>query len=90
MIRIELGAPGRARVIGSLVGESIQLLLDVVSGGAAVLDLSEVERADERAVRVLAGLSRARCSLVACPRWLALWVERERFGAGGGAASELR
>ncbi len=80
MIRVELGAPGRARVIGSLTGESVRFLLDAVATGVVVLDLSEVEKVDEGAVRVLAGLSPERCALVSCPRWLGLWIERVRRG----------
>ena len=78
MIRIEWEATGRARVTGALVGEFVRLLRDEISGEAVVLDLSGVDRADESAVRLLAGLSPERCPLVSCPRWLALWVERMR------------
>jgi len=70
--------PGRARVVGSLTGDAIQILLDAVHGGMAVLDLSEVDHVDDAAVRVLAGLRRQGCTLLACPRWLALWLERAR------------
>ena len=80
MIRIDQAAPGRARVIGSLAGESLQLLRDAVSGGVVVLDLSEVEKVDEDALRLLAALSPERCTLVSCPRWLAMWIERTRRG----------
>ncbi len=78
MIRIEREAAGRARVTGSLVGESVRLLRDELSRADAVLDLSGVEKADEGAVRLLAGLSAESCPLASCPRWLALWVERVR------------
>jgi hypothetical protein len=33
-------------------------------------------------VRLLAGLSPERCTLVSCPAWLARWVERVRQGDG--------
>jgi hypothetical protein len=76
MISPEPGTPGRARVIGSLTGNAVQLLLDAVDGGVAVFDLSEVDQIDDSAVRVLAGLSPGRCTLLACPRWLELWLAR--------------
>jgi hypothetical protein len=78
VIRIEREAPGRARVTGALVGESVGLLRDELARADAVLDLSGVEKADEVAVRLLAGLPPERCPVVSCPRWLALWVERTR------------
>jgi hypothetical protein len=76
MISPQPGTPGRVRVIGSLTGDAVQVLLDAVDGGVAVLDLSEVDQVDDSALRVLAGLSRGRCTLLACPRWLELWVAR--------------
>ena len=39
MISREPDTPGRARVIGSLTGESISVHLDAVDGGVSVLDL---------------------------------------------------
>ena len=75
--------PGRARVIGSLTGDAVRVLLDAVDGGVVVLDLSEVNRADDSAVRVLAGLSPGRCTLLSCPRWLELWLAQ----VGGGRES---
>lgn len=76
MIRMQPEAPGRtARVIGSLTGEAVQVLLEAVDGGVTVLDLSEVDKADEAAVQVLAGLWPGRCSLLACPRWLQMWLD---------------
>ena len=81
MIRIEREATGRARVTGALVGDSVRLLQDELAS-ADVLDLSGVEKADERAVRLLAGLSPRRCPLASCPRWLALWMERVRRRRG--------
>ena len=82
MISPEPGMAGRARVIGSLTGDAVRFLLDAVDGGVVVLDLSEVNRADDSAVRVLAGLSR-RCTLLSCPRWLELWLAQ----VGGGRES---
>ncbi len=82
MIRLELSAPGRARVIGALSRESVSVLLDATAAGVGVFDLSEVDKADESAVRVLAGLSPEICALVSCPRWLDLWIERLRGAAG--------
>jgi hypothetical protein len=49
-----------------------------VDGGVAVLDLSEVHQVDDSAVQILARLSPKRCTFVACPRWLALWLESVR------------
>jgi len=76
------GAPGRAQVIGSLTGDSVQLLLDAVRGGVAELDLSEVNQVDHHALRVMAMLSPQRCTLLNCPRWLELWLARIRANGG--------
>ena len=78
MITQDSGALGRARVIGSLTGDAVQVLLDAVDGGIAVLDLAEVVQVDDSAVHVLARLGAERCTLVACPRWLELWLARVR------------
>jgi hypothetical protein len=78
MINREPGEPHRARVIGSLTGDAVQVLVDAVDGGVTALDLSEVDQVDDSAVRVLAGLSPGRCTLLACPRWLELWLARVR------------
>lgn len=78
MISRDPGAPRSARVIGSLTGASVQVLLDAVDGGAVLLDLSDVDRVDHDAVGVLAGLWPHRCTLLACPRWLELWLARAR------------
>jgi len=75
------GAPGRARVSGSLTSDGIRIVLDAIASGVAILDLSDVDRVDDCAVRALADLSLERCTLEACPRWLALWLERVRGGA---------
>jgi hypothetical protein len=71
------GCAGRARVIGSLTGDGIRILLDAVQSGVAVLDLSEVDQVDESGVRALAALRPDGCTLVSCPRWLELWMTRE-------------
>ena len=78
MIRIDISAPGRYRVIGSLRGGSVSLLREALVGGPIVCDLAQVDQADDDAVRLLAGLPAERCTLVACPKWLALWIERVR------------
>lgn len=78
MISREPDAPRRARVIGSLTGDSVRILLDAVDGGVAVLDLSGIDRVDHDAVGVLAALWPKRCRLIACPRWLELWLARVR------------
>jgi hypothetical protein len=82
MIRIERCPAERYRVIGSLQACFVSLLTETLSMGPIVLDLTEVDKADERAVRFLAGLPPERCALVACPRWLALWIERLRAETG--------
>jgi hypothetical protein len=83
IIAEEPGRPARARVIGALTGDAVQVLLAAVDRGVALLDLSQVDDVDEAAVRVLAGLLPRRCSLLACPRWLELWVGRVRWSSGG-------
>jgi hypothetical protein len=76
----EPGQPARARVIGALTGlEAVQVLLAAVDRGVALLDLSQVDDVDEAAVRALAGLLPRRCALLACPRWLELWLGRVRW-----------
>ena len=61
------GAPGRARVIGSLTGVSVQLLLDAVREGVVELDLSEVGQVDHHAVHLIAMLLPQRCALQNAP-----------------------
>ena len=78
MITEEPGAPERARVIGSLTGEALQILLDAVDSGVTVLDLSGVDQVDDSAVHLLARLWPERCTFVACPRWLELWLASVR------------
>jgi hypothetical protein len=51
MTRRDPDERGRARVIGSLTGDALQLLVDALQGGVAVLDLSEVDQVDHHAVR---------------------------------------
>jgi hypothetical protein len=82
MISPEPGAPERARVIGSLSGDSVRVLMEAVDGGVKVLDLSQVDQIDHHAVRVLARLLE-RCTLLSLPRWLELWVARVRRNGGG-------
>ena len=76
MIRQDPNAPGQARVIGSLTGDTLHILLDAVSSGVSVLDLSDVNQVDHSGVRALARLRLERCTLVGCPRWLELWLAR--------------
>ena len=76
MIRQDPNAPGQARVIGSLTGDTLHVLLDAVSSGVSVLDLSDVNQVDHSGVRALARLRLERCTLVGCPRWLELWLSR--------------
>lgn len=77
MIRVETVAPASARVIGELTEKSISVLMDAVVAGVRTFDLARVDAVDAAAVRVLAGLP-AWCELVSCPRWLDLWLQRER------------
>jgi ABC-type transporter Mla MlaB component len=83
MIRQDPNAPGRTRVIGSLTGDTLHVLLDAVSSGVSVLDLSDVNQVDQSGVRALARLRLDRCTLVGCPRWLELWLARSRRNGGG-------
>ena len=83
MIRQDPNAPGQARVIGSLTGDTLHVLLDAVSSGVSVLDLSDVNQVDQSGVRALARLWLERCTLVGCPRWLELWLARSRRNGGG-------
>jgi hypothetical protein len=69
---------GGVRVIGALKGATLSGLFEILNDREIVLDLSEVREADAAAVRMLAQLPAGRCRLVDCPRWLALWIERER------------
>jgi hypothetical protein len=83
MIRMEPHVPGRAaRVVGSLTGAAVQVLLEAVESGVTALDLSEVDQVDGAAVQVLARLSAGRCSLIACPRWLAMWIDSAQRNPG--------
>jgi len=75
MFRIE-GAPRGVRIIGSLKGALLRDLLETLSEGQVMLDLSEVREADDSAVAILARLP-AGFRLVNSPRWLALWIEQE-------------
>ena len=79
----EPGQPARARVIGALTGDAVALLLAAVDSGVTLLDLLQVDDVDEPAVQALAGLLPRRCALVACPRWLELWIGHVRWQNGG-------
>jgi hypothetical protein len=57
-------------------------LFEAISRGTVVLDLSEVDEANERGVTFLADLPPERCRLAACPSWLSVWLERFRRPAG--------
>jgi hypothetical protein len=84
----EPGEPARARVIGALTGDAVHVLLAAVDRGVALLDLSQVDDVDEPAVHAVAALLPRRCALVACPRWLELWLGRVRWArAGAGCAA---
>jgi hypothetical protein len=76
VIRIEATSESSVRVIGALSGTALSGLVGTWKDREVVLDLSEVCEADAAAVRMLGLLPASR--LVNCPRWLALWIERER------------
>lgn len=78
MIRIEGTPRDGLRIIGALRGTVLNPLLEMTDGGEVVLDLSEVSEADAASVRLLACLADGHCRLVNCPKWLALWIDRER------------
>jgi hypothetical protein len=78
VIRIDATSHGEVRVIGVLEEEPLSGLLGARGHAEMVINLSEVREADAAAVRMLARLPARRCKLVDCPRWLALWIERER------------
>jgi hypothetical protein len=82
MIRQEPNVPGHARLIGSLTVDTIHVLLEAVSSGVCVLDLSEVNQVDHTGVRALARLWLERYTFVGCPRWLELWLSRSRRNGG--------
>ncbi|HEX5041992.1 MAG TPA: hypothetical protein VFV75_03750 [Candidatus Polarisedimenticolaceae bacterium] len=77
MIRIESSSEGRARVIGALEASALRALLEGANGRGITLDLTQVYAAEGAAVRLLAELPPERCTVVACPQWLALWLEGE-------------
>jgi len=74
----EKARTGRAHVIGSLNADAVEVLLDAVDGGVAVLDLSELHPIDSSALRVLAGLWPTHCTLVGCPPGLERRLARVR------------
>jgi hypothetical protein len=82
MFRIERSRAEGYRLIGALEPSCVPFLADALSRGPITLDLSEVDRAEEGPVHFLARLMPERCVLIACPQWLALWIERARREAG--------
>ncbi len=83
IVAVQPDQPVRARVIGALTVDAVQVLLAAVDRGVALLDLSQVGDVDEAAVRAVAALLPRRCSLLACPRWLELWIGHVRWSSGG-------
>ena len=81
MIRIEEGTVRRIQAIGSLNGPALGLLSKALARGPVLLDLSDVDQADEAAVRFLATLPPETCTLARCPGWLSLWIDRVRQAA---------
>ena len=78
VIRIESSPQRRVRVIGMLEGSALRMLFDLVGSNPVVLDLSDVHEADAHGVHFLTAPAADRWRLVACPNWLAHWIERER------------
>ena len=78
MIAQDPCAAGRARVMGSLTADTVQILLDAVDSGAVVLDLAQLVQVDDCGVHVLTKLREKRCAFLACPRWLELWLASVR------------
>ena len=78
MIRIEGTPRDGLRIIGALTGTVLRRLLEMRGGGGVILDLTEVSEADAANVRLLARLADGHYRLVNSPRWLALWIDRER------------
>ena len=62
MIPIEDGADARVRIIGALKAPVMEALAGALSADVLVLDLSEVDQADETAVRTLVRLPPERCA----------------------------
>jgi len=90
VIRLEEGTARRVQVIGALEGPAVRLLSQAIERGPLILDLSEVDQADESGVRFLADLPAERCTLAGCPTWLSLWLDQlhqsgppPRRGKGG-------
>jgi hypothetical protein len=77
--RVEGSSRERVRVIGTLLGPQLEMLLEAVEGSEVALDLSTVNETDRDAVRLLAWLPEDQCRLLACPKWLALRIEQERL-----------
>jgi hypothetical protein len=79
VIRVDNSPHERVRVIGTLLGPQLQMLLEAVEGSEVALDLAAVNETDRDAVRLLAWLPEDQCRLLACPKWLALRIEQERL-----------
>jgi ABC-type transporter Mla MlaB component len=78
VIRIEGTTRDGLRIIGALTGTVLRRMLAMTGAAEVVLDLSEVIEADAANVRLLSRIADGHCRLVNCPRWLALWIDRER------------
>jgi hypothetical protein len=86
MMELEPSSQDRVRVIGALTAPALDLLLEMVGRAEVLLDLSEVREAHSDAVHLLAQLAPEQYSLLACPNWLALRIERERWPQPSAAA----
>ncbi len=85
-MQVEPRPHDRVRVIGTLTTPALELLLEMVGRAEMLLDLSEVREADSDAVRLLAQLAPDQVGLLACPKWLACRIERERRPQPSGEA----
>ena len=86
MKELEPASQDRVRLIGALTAPALELLLEVVGRAEVQLDLAEVCEADSDAVHLLALLPPEQVGLVACPKWLALRIEAERWPRPSAAA----
>ena len=82
----ETGSSDGVRVIGTLTGPPLELLLEMVGRAEVKLDLSEVREVESDAVRLLAQLAPDQYKLLACPKWLAVRIEMERRPRPSGEA----
>jgi len=85
MLKIQRAADGQRVVFtlsGRIQGEQVaelQRLFDLEAKEQSItLDLQEVKLVDREAVRFLARCEAAGITLVHCPAYIRVWIERER------------